>query len=257
MLLDHILNAGPVAIALLVLSILAFALLLERTWVQFSYPFFSSSGFARYCRVALHSDAFMDGEPTMNKKHGWQAAMAMLWKNQGLKDDDRQKIAESWLENERRHLNARLRLVGLIGSIAPLLGLLGTVFGIIEMFKAIAHSTGPVTPALLAEGMWTAMVTTALGLVVAIPALAASHGLEQLSQARLQRIQDALNELNGLLLNVGSRDWDSKGRNNKDSLSEKQHPEKRLKDAASVTALENDNPEIQAEIPSRTVVGAA
>ncbi|WP_461481287.1 MotA/TolQ/ExbB proton channel family protein [Porticoccus sp.] len=196
MLLDHILNAGPVAMVLLALSVLVSALLMERLWVQLSYPFFARKEFAECRRLVCHQEYSQVEKRLSGRPHGWETAIAELLKHRLLDNDTRQQMAVGWLENERRYLNARLRLVGLIGSIAPLLGLLGTVFGIIEMFKAIAHSTGPVTPALLAEGMWTAMVTTALGLVIAIPALAASHGLEQLSQARIQTIQDALNELN-------------------------------------------------------------
>ena len=196
MLLDHVLNAGPVAMALLGLSAIALAFLLERLWVQLAYPLFSRQGFSQ-CKQLVHDRQFEQAEQLLaGKRRGWKAAMAVLLANRHLDDDKRQQLAGNWLAAERRYLNARLKLVGLFGSIAPLLGLLGTVFGIILMFKSIAHNTGPVTPALLAEGMWAAMVTTALGLLIAIPALAASHGLEQLSQYRLHRIQDALNELN-------------------------------------------------------------
>ena len=106
---------------------------------------------------------------------------------------------------ERNFLNRHLKLLGVIATLAPLLGLLGTVFGIIEMFKAIAHNSGPVTPALLAAGMWTAMITTALGLLIAIPALAASHGLDLLCQRRIARLQDALNELDFALCGMSVR----------------------------------------------------
>jgi biopolymer transport protein ExbB len=212
MLFDHILNAGPVAILLLVVSVLAFTLLVDRLWVQLRYPILKQKEFGRYRQIlrlqeCSKAEAYLAGLPAGSKvsrfsteSHGWKAATLVLLRNRQLENDLRQQISIEWLEGERRYLNARLRLVGLMGAIAPLLGLLGTVFGIIEMFKAIAHSTGPVTPALLAEGMWTAMVTTALGLVIAIPALAASHGLEQLSQARLQTIQDVLNKTNLVLL---------------------------------------------------------
>lgn len=212
MLFDHILNAGPVAILLLVVSVLVFALLVDRLWVQLRYPILKQKEFSQYRQIlrlqgCSKAEAYLAGLPANAKvsrfsteSHGWKAATLVLLRNRQLENDLRQQISIEWLEGERRYLNTRLRLVGLMGAIAPLLGLLGTVFGIIEMFKAIAHSTGPVTPALLAEGMWTAMVTTALGLVIAIPALAASHGLEQLSQARLQTIQDVLNKTNLVLL---------------------------------------------------------
>lgn len=204
MLWEHIHNAGPVATLLLCLSALSLAFVLERLWVQLTYPRFSPRYF-KQCTQQLNQCDHLESKLT-NRCHGWQAGISLLLAQRHLPNEQRQGAAIAWLEQERRHLNTRLKLLGLMGAIAPLLGLLGTVFGIIDMFKAIAHSSEPVTPALLADGMWTAMVTTALGLVIAIPALAASHGLEQLSQWRLVRIQDALNEFNTLLLDPAPQD---------------------------------------------------
>jgi biopolymer transport protein ExbB len=69
-------------------------------------------------------------------------------------------------------LEKNLNFLGTIGAIAPLLGLLGTVIGIIESFMAV--SAGGVTdPAMLASGISQALITTAAGMVVAIPALVA------------------------------------------------------------------------------------
>ncbi len=69
-------------------------------------------------------------------------------------------------------LEKNLNFLGTIGAIAPLLGLLGTVLGIIESFMAV--SAGGVTdPAMLASGISQALITTAAGMVVAIPALVA------------------------------------------------------------------------------------
>ncbi len=67
-----------------------------------------------------------------------------------------------------RHLN----LLGTIGQIAPLLGLMGTVLGIIESFMAVT-SGGNADPALLAAGISQALITTAAGMAVAVPALVA------------------------------------------------------------------------------------
>lgn len=69
-------------------------------------------------------------------------------------------------------LEKNINFLGTIGSVAPLLGLLGTVLGIIEAFLAV--NTGGVTdPAMLATGVSKALITTAAGMVVAIPALMA------------------------------------------------------------------------------------
>ena len=206
MLAEHLVSAGPVAMILLGLSVLALALFLERLWLHLTYPLFKASSFLS-CKKLVHKKSF-DSTSTLlkqsarKKQHGWHSAVNLLLANRNLEDAKRKQLLVFWLDGERRYLNARLKLIGLLGAIAPLLGLLGTVFGIIEMFKDIAHSTGPVTPALLASGMWTAMVTTALGLLIAIPALAASHGLEQLSQLRINRIQDCLNDLELVIAEV-------------------------------------------------------
>ena len=72
-----------------------------------------------------------------------------------------------------RHLN----WLELIATIAPLLGLTGTVTGMIRAFMVIAGSTASVSPALLAGGIWEALITTAAGLLVAIPIHVGHHFL--------------------------------------------------------------------------------
>lgn len=66
-----------------------------------------------------------------------------------------------------RYLNA----LGTIAATAPLLGLLGTVLGMIEIFSSFMGTTGAANPAVLAGGIAKALITTAAGLIVAIPAL--------------------------------------------------------------------------------------
>lgn len=76
-------------------------------------------------------------------------------------------------------LDRFLNTLGTIASIAPLLGLLGTVIGMIEVFSAIvAHGVG--NPAVLAGGISVALITTAAGLIVAIPSLAFYRYFERL-----------------------------------------------------------------------------
>jgi len=204
MILEHILTAGPVALVLIALSIVALTLLIERVWVHLRYPR-ANKQMLNDCKRLLKNNAFdavanLLAAKRHGKRFGTGAAIHLLLSNRHLANEQRQQVASLWLQNERDYLNKRLKLVGLIGTLAPLLGLLGTVFGIIDMFIAIAHNTGPVTPVLLAEGMWTAMVTTALGLLIAIPCLAASHGFGLLVQQRILWLQNALNEFNQILL---------------------------------------------------------
>ena len=75
-------------------------------------------------------------------------------------------------EEENMKLEHRLSYMQLIGTISPMIGLLGTVQGMIQSFYVIANSTGAPKPADLAEGISKALFTTLIGLMIAIPAIA-------------------------------------------------------------------------------------
>lgn len=79
---------------------------------------------------------------------------------------------------ELKGLTKNLHILELIGRIAPLLGLLGTVLGMVNAFKTVSSVKGAVDPAILAGGIWEALLTTVAGLVVAIPALVLHHFFE-------------------------------------------------------------------------------
>jgi biopolymer transport protein ExbB len=76
-------------------------------------------------------------------------------------------------EEENMILEHRLSYLALIGSIAPMVGLLGTVWGMVKSFQTIARATTQPRPAELADGIATALVTTLEGLIIAIPAMIA------------------------------------------------------------------------------------
>ena len=74
----------------------------------------------------------------------------------------------------------------MIGNISPLLGLLGTVIGMIQAFQRLEEAGTQVDPALLSGGIWVALLTTAVGLIVALPAITALNLLEgKIDQVRL------------------------------------------------------------------------
>jgi biopolymer transport protein ExbB len=74
-------------------------------------------------------------------------------------------------ENEAVKLHQKISYLSLIANIAPMMGLFGTVIGMIMAFNVIAQSEAAPSPAKLAEGISVALVTTALGLFVAIPTM--------------------------------------------------------------------------------------
>ena len=84
-----------------------------------------------------------------------------------------------------------LRILALIAAISPLIGLLGTVWGMVIAFSKIAKLGETVTPADFADGIWTGLLTTVAGLLVAIPAMA----MAKIFEARVDKLVHDLNEL--------------------------------------------------------------
>ncbi len=99
------------------------------------------------------------------------------------------------LNDFRRPYYSGIKTLRLIGMISPIIGLLGTILGIIASFKVISIQTGPVSPALIADGLWEAMLTTAAGLMIALPALLMAHFFSAFSDRKLEGFCLELNRL--------------------------------------------------------------
>ena len=84
-----------------------------------------------------------------------------------------EKATEDAMAEQSARLFRKIEYLSVIGNIAPMLGLLGTVIGMIFAFREVADTQGAARAADLAEGIYLALVTTVEGLIVAIPALAA------------------------------------------------------------------------------------
>lgn len=87
---------------------------------------------------------------------------------EGNFDEDLLKIA---IRKDIAEAEKFVNGLGIIAQTSPLLGLLGTVTGMIQVFQRIQETTGQPNPSILAGGIWEALITTAVGLTVAIPAL--------------------------------------------------------------------------------------
>jgi biopolymer transport protein ExbB len=106
-----------------------------------------------------------------------------------------ERAIEAAGQHEISLLTSNLRLLGAVGMITPMLGLLGTVTGMIKAFENIAMS-GTGDPNLMATGIAEALTTTAAGLIVAIPSLAAYHFI----RGRVDRLVYEMEEIATTLL---------------------------------------------------------
>lgn len=100
--------------------------------------------------------------------------------------EDTTRIARGLLSE----LRGGLRPLDLIVTIAPLLGLLGTVLGMIAAFQALQEAGGQTDPATLAGGIWEALLTTAAGMAVAIPAAAALTWFDSIADRVQAEMED-------------------------------------------------------------------
>jgi len=92
---------------------------------------------------------------------------------------------------EMRYLESHLRGLEMVFTAAPLLGLLGTVLGMVRAFSKLAEAGSRIDPSMLAGGIWEALITTAGGLCVAVPALAAYYMID----AAIERVRSTMKDV--------------------------------------------------------------
>ncbi len=105
---------------------------------------------------------------------------------------DLQGVGQRIRGQEIERMEFGLRTLGILGNTAPLLGLLGTITGMIKAFMVIEQAGGKVDAQALAGGIWEAMITTGVGLAVAIPLLILLHFLEGAVERRARRLSQCL-----------------------------------------------------------------
>ncbi|NRA84661.1 MAG: MotA/TolQ/ExbB proton channel family protein [Gammaproteobacteria bacterium] len=191
---------GPLAYPLLICSFIALMLIIERGifYISWRSPMSTKQAVAlvRLERARLICNEIL---PTSDRL---LTSISLLVKHSDKKRELREEIANHWLSVQRNELFNNLGWLTLLAVISPMLGLLGTVIGIIKVFSAISMHTGPIFPAMLADGLGQAMLTTAAGLTIALPTLIAIHALRIFANNRLTRLSETLNCVNLLLDDV-------------------------------------------------------
>ena len=131
----------------------------------------------------------------IQKKKQYQLLAASLSEYQDLPKDIRDELLELKITELHAPYFSGTKLLRVIGTISPIIGLLGTVLGIIAAFKIISVQTGPVSPSMIADGLWEAMLTTAAGLFIALPCLLMSYLFQHLAERQINYFCAALNKL--------------------------------------------------------------
>lgn len=213
---DFVLKGGPVMIPIGLCSLVALGVFVERL-ASLRRARVVPRGFLPGLRGLLQDvdedrDRALDycqkdGSPLANI---FSAGIRKLGRPPAVLEKHVQDAGEREVIKMRKHL----RLLSLIASISPLLGLLGTIFGMIAAFQTVAASAEAMGKTeLLAKGIYEAMITTAAGLIVAIPTLIAynwiSARIEQLVGEMDQITVDFIEEFGDAPASAGSSDTES------------------------------------------------
>jgi biopolymer transport protein ExbB len=155
---------GPVVLLLCALSVLVLTVVLYKLWQ------FASAGVGNHKALSDAVAAWDAGDRTAARDHLGQSR-SYLAPVVAMAFDGQTDAARLEAEAEARfaRLERGFRLLESVSQIAPLLGLFGTVLGMISAFQALQDAGAQVDPSILAGGIWVALLTTAVGLAVAMP----------------------------------------------------------------------------------------
>lgn len=180
-------KGGIVMYPILLCSIISLAILLERLFALRKSRIISNGNFL------IH----------LAEKHSWDELAAAAKSNDDLfsrtiysalsdpsLDSDVRKITEIYAKKITDEIYRNISIPGVMATLSPLLGLLGTVLGMIKIFNRFTEAGG--NPMILAGGIWEALITTAAGLTVAIPSLVIYRYLTYLADKNVATLEFAL-----------------------------------------------------------------
>ncbi|SFH43553.1 outer membrane transport energization protein ExbB (TC 2.C.1.1.1) [Palleronia marisminoris] len=158
---------GPVVVLLMVIAVVTLAVVLYKFWQ------FTAAGVGRHRALRDAVAAWDRGDRTearrsLDRSRSYLAPVVDMAVSA---PPGPETLARLTAEAESRFakLERGLRFLDMVAQLAPLIGLFGTVLGMIEAFQALQDAGAQVDPSILAGGIWVALLTTAVGLAVAMP----------------------------------------------------------------------------------------
>jgi biopolymer transport protein ExbB/biopolymer transport protein TolQ len=168
---DILVAGGPILAGMLALSVYCVALIWER-WKFFARSTGGYRDFLSRVRAAAAAGKLQDAAAMAKAHKGLSASVVTATLTGPTHREERQRAAQRAIGRAVSELERGMGTLGTIASVAPFIGLFGTVVGVMRAFHDLAAAAGA-GPGLVAVGISEALVTTAAGLLVAIPAVAA------------------------------------------------------------------------------------
>lgn len=189
---DNVWSIGT-AIPLLLCSIITLALVAERTLSIVRLPRLSTQRQQQVKQQLQSGDVDNAFKIVMNGDPFYVETLSLLLSLRELKRDIRDEQVSFHLRELQKKIKQRLSGLITIATLAPMLGLLGTIIGLMRAFHDIGEHKGPVEPAIVADGLWQALSTTAVGLVIAVVCILAHALLAAKVRYALVESTDILN----------------------------------------------------------------
>ena len=168
--LEHLKSGGIIVWPIIGLGLLAVLIFIERVFTLTRLGFGTDKLIQKVLDYVTAGHVTDAEKACEGKSNCASRVMEVALKNRGICRKDYESLVNETLLAQQNRLERFLQLLNVIAAVAPLLGLLGTVTGMIATFDVITtHGTG--NPKLLSGGISEALVTTELGLIVAIPVL--------------------------------------------------------------------------------------
>ena len=187
-------NGGPFMYAIAGVSALAVSIIIERTYYYAIRCRVDAKNFLREVTRLVRGDKIEDARKLCegNKAPLSQIIESALWHfEQGESDQEIQNAVDEVALREIPKINKRTHYLSLFANVATLLGLLGTIQGLIISFDSLATADASQKASLLAGGIAVAMNTTAMGLVVAIPCMVAFSILGSKANSVIEEIDES------------------------------------------------------------------
>lgn len=166
----QILRSSWVLVLMIVLSIVVVTLAIER-WFYFERTKMDSEAFMEKIKGFIVDGSYKEAiEYCKTFKGNVAAVIRYGLENRQFPREENDKLMEAKRMEERLNLDRYLDILGTLGNTSPFIGLLGTVLGIMQAFKDLANTTGA-GPEVVMVGISEALIATAAGLAVAIPAV--------------------------------------------------------------------------------------
>ena len=177
-LISLVIKGGPVMLILLGLSIISLTIIIIKIFQFYKSDIYNGNKILPVYKLLEDNKISQSKELLNSILHPSSNIITSILDNKNLSNEDRENEVSIIGEKQLRNLEFLLKPLEVISNVAPLLGLLGTVIGMITAFSKLENAGSKVDPAILAGGIWEALLTTAFGLIVAIPALAAFYWLD-------------------------------------------------------------------------------